>query len=436
LPGEFPKTEIALMTREEFLLFRNPQDKHHPSDAYDYTLESLNSTLHSVGIAPDPETLYRDSVTVKKGDQGYVFVREDGEVFAVLYQGTLYYQSKYKESSIQTAYYRGHERVQLPVERKKPVKYLTEYVAWVSNLAGKNLASYPHLIQRLVVSGEPVEVRAESAPEKDKGITLVILNPLGQVIARASDEWGATLFSVAREYRGKGLGRVIGSYWYQYNPSYESGGFTPKGEQNALSLWEDRVREFLSLGWYGELVRAKRLTKERVEQILSGLRRGRPTRNFLEVIRTPAKPVRKSITDLLVYSQDSTFVLYDPKFLENQEEDYIHGYGFFRDAPNIGVFLYRIDYDLPYKDMANAVALQMARDEGDPLYVGEGYGDLLELEGPLESVLHREGAFVSLTRDILPLKSMARLEQRARKKADQYDQIHHSLLEMAEAKWS
>jgi hypothetical protein len=40
-------------------------------------------------------------------------------------------------------------------------------------------------------------------------------------VGEALNELGATLISVAQEYRGLGLGKILGKLWYEKNPNYE-----------------------------------------------------------------------------------------------------------------------------------------------------------------------------------------------------------------------
>lgn len=100
----------------------------------------------------------------------------------------------------------------------------------------------------------------------------------------------------------------------------------------------------------------------------------------------------------------------------------------------MGTFLYRIDYDRPFADLTTKVALQMARDNGERLYDGEGYHDLLELAG-IPGVV-RDGDYLEVTRDLLPLSTMAQKEKRLRRARDPYRETETLLLEMADAKWS
>ena len=418
------KKEIGLMTRDEYLTYRNPTDKHHPEDAYETTLKALNRSLHFTGT----QQKEGDTFSLLRSDHGYVIERE-GTPVAVLHQGTMYHKNGMGRSSIPTYFNDGSKTIDLDIQVRKPVKYLEDSLALVDRVAEKNLSEYPLVLRRLQLGREAFVVRAEAPVQPGAGSTLVILNPLGEIVASATNEWGATLLRVAKEYQGKGLGKVLGKLWYEYNPDFQSGGFTSSGETAAIGLWEDRVQEFLSHGWYSELIRQGRLPTERVKEIIRDLR-GRPSRSPLpEPVTT--QPQNKH--QRLVYVQDSAFVVYDSRFLTDQDEKYIHGYGFFRDHPSVGTFLYRIDYDRPYQRSTTMVALQLAKDNDHPLYVGKGYGDIVELDGIPH--IQRDGDSVSITTDLLPLKTMADLERKSRKPLDRYGELEQSLVEMAESKW-
>ena len=77
----------------------------------------------------------------------------------------------------------------------------------------------------------------------------------------------------------------------------------------------------------------------------------------------------------------------------------------------------------------------MARDEKSPLYVGQGYGDTLEIER-VPNVENVDETHVRLTRDVMPLKALAAVEKKRRKAVDPYGQVEALLLEKAESKWS
>jgi GNAT superfamily N-acetyltransferase len=428
LPASFPKTEIGLMTAEEFLRFRNPEEKFHGSDAYDFDLFKLNQDYpQPVGSAGSHGD---DLMTVERLSGGYRVLNQ-GEVVAVIHNGIAYYAKPHVKNRIplQVRSYQGKE-TDLGITSFKQVKYLAEVIPLVSLVAKKNEEHFPVIFQHIIVKGEPMTVRAEKHPTKDSGATLAVLNAEGLVVAQASNEWGATLLTVAQEYRGKGLGKIIGQFWYDLNPSFQSGGFTEAGRKNALALWRDRVHEFSARGWYTALIREGRLTYKRVKEILAGVGQRPETVRPVPQIPEAVKPTG----DILVYSDgDISFVIYDRAFLEEPDEKFIHGFGFFRDDPHVGTFLFAIDYDRPFARMTTQVALQMAKDNGEKLYDGEGYHDLIEVEG-IPGIV-REGDYIEVTKDLIPVKAMAQKEKRLRKAVDPYDEKYHLLLEMAESKW-
>ena len=416
------------MTKSEYSKYRNPDDKHHSSEAYDPSYTKLNETLSAFGSANVDGYDY----SIHKpsgGGQGYAFIRE-GHIAAVLHKGVMYHSSHLRPSKLPTGYGRGMEWHDFDIKRYKAVKYPSEYVHLISNLAERNRKQYNHLLQHVMIKGEPCQIRSEGVPKPNKGTTLAVLDSKGQVVAQASNEWGATLITVAREFRGRGFGNILIKQWYKYNPNFQSGGYTPSGEGFDLSVWEDRVKEFLSNGWYSELVRQKKLTTQRVKDILKGTTK----RHRFSPLPSDAPPKPKSKkSQILIYAQDLAFVVYDSAFLDNPDEKYIHGYGFFRDSPSVGDFLYTLDYDRPYWKSTTLAAFQMAKDEGFEIYVGEGYGDTVEIEGIPE--IKQEGDYASLTRNVMPLRQMATLERKLRRKGDMYGEMRVLLLEMGESKW-
>ena len=420
--------EPGLLTQEEYLDLRNPQDRHHDSDSYDWTLAKMNREYFDhLGSAGREYEVYQ-------GKKGVIIRNGDLDLVGVLSKGTLYYSNPTLKSKLPDYYRSKSERgvVDLGVENRKQVKYLAEVMPLVSSLAEDTLGKYPVLLQNLKLKGRPFTLRAAGTPIPGKGTTLAILNEEGQVVAQASNEWGATLLVVAQEYRGQGLGGILGRFWYDFNPEHQSGGYTTAGRDNAVRMWEARVREFLSRGWYSQLLREGKIDNARVDLILSDLE-GRKPRHKLVPDRA-AKPAKK---DLRLYVDDPTFVLYDARFLEDPQaenaEDYIYGFGFFRSSSPVGSFLFTIDYDRSHEKVVTLAALQMARDNGEPIYVGEGYGDLLEWEG-IPSV-EKEGDYIEMTRDALPLAQLGKEERRARRKVDPYGEAEALLLEKAESKW-
>ena len=426
LPSSFGKDEIGLMTSSAFLDYRNPQGKHHPSEAYDFDLEKMNQDfgIHHVGSYPTRS--HGDLSVYQKGKKDFLIRSgETGELLAVIHDGTAYHSPCLAEYDVPAYYFPslGKDSETLPVRQTRKVKYIHEYAPLVSDAAKRNLGRYPTVLQRIKAGDEFLEVRAEKQPEENAGDTIAILNSSGQIVAEASNEWGATLLAVAREYRGRSLGKKLGQVWYAYNPRFPSGGMTPAGKANALAIWEARVREFLARGWYSELLRQGRLTKKQLDAILAGLKE-RPKD------LKPPEPV-KAQSPLFMIDPGSYFFIYDRAFFEEQDDRFLYGFGFFRSSGD-KTFLYRIDYDRKYHKLATLVALQMARDAGYDLYVGPGYADVLELEG----VPHVEvvGDHAHLTKDVLDLRPLKSLESRYRKSKDPYGEIKTLVMEMSESK--
>ena len=424
----FPETEIGLMTEEEFLHFTNPGNKHHPPSAYDHSLADLNKDLALEGIG---EVSHGTSRYVAiKFSAGIQILDEDQRLVAVIHDGVAYYDQPRMRNVLPHNVFDHGKDVELPYTTLKQVKYLSEVAPLVSPVARENETRFPVILHHIIVKGEALTVRAEKPPTKDAGVTMAILNAGALVVAEASDEWGATLIMVAQEYRSYGLGKLMLRYWWEVNPTFESGGYTPAGEQTALATWRERVHQFSANGWYMDLIKEGRLPVSKVKQIMTEANVHPPHE------AKPEGPAAvKPTGDILIYSDgEITFVVYDRAFLEEQDDKFIHGFGFFRDAPHVGSLLYRIEYDRPFADLTTRVALQMAKDNGEKLYNGDGYHDMVEGLDRLPGVTI-DGDYIVVTQDLYPVRAKAQQEKRLRKATDPYDEKFHLLLEQAESKW-
>ena len=439
LPPSFPKTEIGLMTMDEFLEYRNPQGKFHDTETWDYDVLRMNRPKESrlgeaMGYTFDQ---MRGGIKVTEKESHSAGAPT---LAGVIHNGTLYYSNSRDGRDIPDFYFgmlRG-DKGEIEIRGRKQVKYLSEVLPRISPVAKRNVQKYPVIIQRLIVKGEPMTLRAESQPgSMAEASTLVILNSEDLVVAQASDEWGATLIAVAREYRGRGLGKIIGKRWYELNPSNTSGGFTSAGQENALALWRDRVREFKARGWYSEMIREGRITMDRLKDIFKGVEDSkRDLEEFKALYFSEREPEpTKPTGDILVWSDgDSAVIVYDRAFLEDPDDRFIYGHGFLRSSPHTGTYIFSIDYDRPYAEMTTKALMQVARDGGDDrLYDGEGYSDIVEAEN--FPGVERDGDYLVLTRDLFPLRQEARKEKRLRKSVDPYDEKVYLLQEQADSKW-
>jgi len=272
LPSSFPSTEMGLMTKDEFLKFINPGNDHHgETEVWDWSLSKMNN-MSFVYEEVDSLTIGKNRWRIYDTGKGYI-LKEKRNVAAIITQDhTLIYDQQYQKEDIPTAVfnYGTNQRDPLGVKNYKKVNNLSDYVGLVSTMAAYNLENWPTLVQRIKIKNEPFTVRSNKY--SSRYTQFAILNSDGQIVAKALDEGGATLIVVAREYRARGLGKLIGKYWFKANPTAPSGGFTPGGEKTTLKIWSDRVRQFMAYGWYTEMIQENRITKQRVQEIIKGAR--------------------------------------------------------------------------------------------------------------------------------------------------------------------
>lgn len=437
VPDRFAPNEAGVMTRDEYIRHLNPDDRFHPSTAYNYSTFDLNERYARRHLGTVRRT-YRPTLKVEGSTSGTLFIDEDDRPVAVLHGGTLYHDDRGER--IPDEYHpagRG-EPVPLDIRDRRRVKYIAEYVAKVDDLARRTATRYPVVLRRFVHGGEPMTLRAEKQPVPDKGVNLVVADSAGRILGVAQNEWGATLIAVARDARGRGIGAILSKVWHELNPSFGSGGMTGAGNALMQSVWADRVREFLSLGWYTQMIRDGRMTPERVREILADL----PGRRPRPAAPQPAAP-RPAAPRPMVMSDGETFVtvydravLDDPgAFASDPDDDMVYGHAFLRDAPGVGTFVYSIEYDRRFAELTTRAILQLARDNGYRLYVGDrGYHDPLEGVESIPGVTV-DGDYLTVGSDVLPLRSMAELERRTRRPVDPHGEVEVALMERADAKW-
>lgn len=466
-PETFGPLEPGLMTRAEFIKALNPENKHHSSDTWDDTrVEALNRVFTANIEAPwrsevstqaqGPDLTYEYRVELGRhvlhieGPRFVISFHKKGlkDPIGVLDTHGLYY-AKDHLAGVQNAFLRWDEPLSElkdtlyeSFKHSTQVKYPKDLLNAKLNtiIIEQNLDQYPLLLNSLKIGDHYFDVRAEARLKGagsrkaalNTGSTLVILHR-GKVVAAAQDEWGATLIRVAHEARGLGLGPLLRQYWTELNPEYTSGGFTSAGQHNAEKAWNNRVRDFLANGWYTQLINRGQITKERVQKILKEYKSKQSGKN-----REEQDPGRVEPMPLVYIADRATFMIYDKRALaiDNPEpeelEPLIYAYGFFRDDPKVGLFLYSIDYEPAFKEMAVSIALQMAKNMAEPIYLGPGYGADLDLDGIPD--LNRRGDYVWLTRDIVSTAKLAYQEKLARNN-DPYDQQIVTIQEQAEAKW-
>ena len=418
--------DIALMTKNEFIEFRNPTDKYHDNESYNFDFKQMNKEDASYVISF--ELSNGKKVTVMKHPNGYKFIL-DGKPVAIMHNDIVYHTPRMPSRLFPILYTDRYRDINIEIRPKqqKLIKYINEYMNLIDNVAKRNLEYYPSVLKRFILGGEQFTIRTETELpyRKNVGATIVILNQDGYVVAQASDEWGATLLVVAQEYRGKNIGTIIGKIWYDLNPSYLSGGFTDSGLRNAVKIWQEHVRDYLSTGTYRKLINDGTITKEKVKEILQSANL-KPKKKI--ETKTPSKP------DILIYVDlDGGFVIYDKKFYEDQTEEYIYAHGFLRDIHDGKQFyVFAIDYEPAYKKMATMIIFHIAKHEGIKLYTKVPPSDVLELDYP--EIVQKDD-YAWLKKPIINILDIKKHEEQYRKKHDKYDEVFYSLLEIANSKW-
>lgn len=429
--------EYGLMTLSEYLEHRNPENKHHESGSYTFSVDSMNQdhSLYRFRFVEYSGNRFNLRYIGKK-DLSAFFICEDNKVVAVAGRGTLYYTlNRLKNAILNTplrvsAFDSNFVNLSELGLTPKKVKYPSDFMGLVSDVVAINTKRYPHLLERFENNEEMFTVRSEKPLNwgANEGVTIGIFNEQGFKVATAQDEWGATLIGVAEEYRSRGLSKSISKYWYRANPGYLSGGFTPQGEDMAISYWADRVRVLHTEGIYFEKVLKGEMTQDRVDEIMADL----PPKVERVIENIKVKPTGT----LAMNSDEASFVIYDLAYFQEQDDRFIYGYGLLRDSSDVGTFYYQLDYERKYSDLVTKVALQFAKNLGDtPLYDGMGdrYSDILEIEG-IAGVVKR-GDYIYVENDLIDLREMRLFDRLVRKKVDTYGEIETLLRERAYVKY-
>lgn len=421
-PFQDKSIDIGLMTLDEFKQFKNPKGIWHGSNAYDFDLAHLNQDYSDTPIFKIKDFQY------SKNELGYR-INKGNNVVGIIHNGILYHTQYLNPKQVPTKweddYYGINAKTyDLSFNNAKLVKYIDDYAILINPIRNRNLKRFPILMNTFKQGNDVFTIRTEQSPYKENsGKIITILNSDGFVVGFASDEFGATLVTVAKEYRNKGLGKILANLFYKYNPKYTSGGFTSRGLANAIATWESIVRKYLENGWYSELVKSGKITKERVREIIAGLSPRKKPKN---------KPAGTKTKSILIHFDDYEFIIYDRDFYNNPNEDNVYGFGFFRETSN-KMYLYAIDYDKEFKKLSNYCALQIMRNHDEPLYIKTPPSSPLEFED-LDGVTIKDD-FAFLTKDVLDIPLIKHVESSYRKKHDKYSEFYYQLKEIANSKW-
>lgn len=269
--------KISSLTWKDYHSVINSTNKRHPSDAYDYTLAKYERFAGYDDSKKDNEELIQQSVfegirvnfyrvPTDKRDFQYVKHDEDGNIL--------------RDEKGEVTYFTKEE-----LEKKFEGRLIT------------------------------YDIRARLADT-------------GQVIAQSQDEWGAQLFTTARELRGLGIGSKLKELYLQEHPEYQSGGLTNSGYNLAFRSYQKEVQKALQSGEYTQAVKNGDMDASRVKEILASAdiigQDGEYKRNRRRSkIEDSGKYNMKDPADLALIVGDNYAILYNKKIieLEKKQED-------------------------------------------------------------------------------------------------------------------
>ena len=295
---------------------------------------------------------------------------------------------------------------------------------------------YPKLLKQTKINNINFQFRLL---EDKWGYTIAVFDEENQKVASAQDEWGCMLYMVAREYRGFGLGAMLAKMARTLEPGKASGGFTPSGYRTFVKVHREFVRDALTNGLYGRLVRSGEMSTARVKEIVDSakldIKQTKPTENYNS----------NDPKDWMLYVDNGAFVLYDKKLKEvykntgDEVEDYwiekmIKGVMLVRDFHDNGIVVQFGGDSEKIKRMMITCAITFCANEKIPFlidpedrqYVDPRYGKVSE--EPTYKIAHKRYLVTPL--DTIELDAFQKVEKHFRKSFDQYDEFYHRMLEL------
>jgi len=380
----------ALLTQQEYYNLANPSGKHHPDDAYQTSLYKDNEWTDRSAKENHPEKIR----TVK--------------INGIDFEFRLRKQSKTEGNYVKTT----PEGEVLRDENDNPV-YLTD------------------------------KEKEDKFKDKKYTYSIGVYTKEDGWVGGSQDEWGALLIRVVDEYRGFGLGPMIGKLARQYEPDKDSGGFTNSGYKMFRKVHSEYVRDYLKTGMYSHLVNSGQITAERAKAIIASID-PRPNKSSRTQNLDTNNP-----SDWLLYVDGDNFIIYDKKLKDiiDHNEDYdfwrykmIKGTIFARASGEY----YRILYFGGENDQIKTQLMtlcainsktqnaQIVIEPEDEKYVDPSKIEIIERNSFKPGYNSHIGIYRG---PMVNLQSLGAQERQFRKSFDQYDQFQTMVAELAYAKY-
>lgn len=437
-------TKISTMTLDEFYDWQNEDGKSHSSKAYHSTIKSLNHN-YDISYLRTTKDAGGYSYDIYYSDNA-LFFTHNNRLDAIYDKNTneIYFTPMFRLSSIDVFHLpKRHYDIEyevFQVKSRNKVKYISDISKRYNNVVEQNIKRYPVILNRKLFGDEYLTIRMESEQkEKDLGITTVVLNEQGLVVAMASNEWGATLIQVAEEYNGKGIGKILLDVWTHNNPRFTSGGYTEHGLALSEKQWRSAVSRSLAQGMYTELIKSGEITLDKVKKIVASAKIkpvvNKKIHNEVPKSKREDSPVIYS-DDTAVYIFDTILFELDLHSMETDEiENFIYAHGFLRDNVYDEVIIYSFDYTSEkYRKILLYSLLQASTEYGGKIKVNAEGSDIIG-DYNLANI-EIDGDYISLTKNVIDLNKNNKIVKMLQSKYDRYDEKLAIILEASNSKWN
>jgi hypothetical protein len=373
----------ALMTLGEYQKFVDPDDKRHPDSAYDWSITDMNR--HQTKPSEDyPQLVKRLKIKgiafeIRLLKEKNRYIRRDGEDHARDADGNLIYLSD-------------------------------------KEIAAKGMKTYDFMFG--------------------------VFDEDGTHIATAQDEWGTMLIAVAREYRGFGLGPILGKIARSFEPGKTSGGFTHSGQKNFAKVHREFVRDALTTGRYRSLIDQGQITVERVKAIVTSAHlHQKPKKSSENFSATDPKDwlMMNTYGEFIVYDRKLKDMIDGPEEMEHWIDRMIIASVLVEGPSEFGIVT-RFGGNTPkIKMFLMTCAVTYCANENVPLYVDPEdlpFVDKRQIdisEADMKSGYRRH--LVRLKGQGVDYRPIAAAEEAFRKRFDTYDEFKNSVMERAHGKY-
>ena len=314
-------------------------------------------------------------------------------------------------------------------------------------IKGRSFTFYIRTIDRLDNIASLTQAQQDRYQDKRYNYEFkVVDDDTGMIVGSVQDEWGALLIVVAQEYRGFGLGIILGSLIRKFVPDYASGGLTNSGRNNLYKVYSSLVKSELAKGTYSKLVSANELSTQRAKEIINSANLSVKLPPSLEV--THQYENNKQDWVCMHDSDSDGFIIYNRKLIlmynnddvsDFWKDEFIVGMGFASSSSGTDLVIFQFGgKDDTVKRLMMALIMTQAQQNRCNVRVEKSIAKYVD-ERKVELVTNRNYSKTELIfKPVSYSTSVSQLinaDQRLRKKYDKYSQFEYWLKDTATAKY-